>query len=150
MLLFLVSTGMALCQCHGEVVPHNKPPNPGKAVASPHCKGPDGLDSWALLYRPSGNDPSSESDRVPLAIVVARDGHVLRRIRGNAILWEWFFPDDQRIAFEDGPRHFVMVCRLLDLASGKVLAEYDCFHSPPHPPAWVQRLLAGKSTCTYF
>jgi hypothetical protein len=43
-----------------------------------------------------------------------------------------------------------MACKLLNLATSKIVAEYDCFQPPSHPPAWVQRLLAGKSTCTYF
>ena len=122
-------------------------PTVGPPVASSHCKGPDGLEGWKLLYRLPDNlyDPH---ERLPLALVLSNKGRVLHRIDGDPIIWDWFFVDNQKVALETGPLHFGMTCELIDVQSGKVLESYDCYNeTPSNPPDWVQTLEGGKAKC---
>jgi hypothetical protein len=107
-------------------------------TASAHRAGPAGLDSWTLKY----GVPDLNQGPLPGTLVVARNGRVVRRIEGDPFVWRWVFLDGgQQIAYETGPLHFGMSCVLLDLASGKRMADFDCYHDlPAGAPAWVSAL----------
>lgn len=146
-LLILVTSGTTPQQRK-----HNqKPPAPPQPVASsPHCYGPDALEGWTLLYPRPDAAVSGGPDRLPLALVLSRRGHIIRRIKGGSIIWTWFFVDDHSVAIETGPLHFGMQCQLVDIRSGKVVADYNCYdHPPENPPAWVSMLEAAGSSCGY-
>lgn len=104
---------------------------------SKHLAGPVGLDGWTLNYVVPG-----DTESYPEILVIARNGRTLREIKGHPFIWKWkFLNDGRQVAYETGPRHFALVCILLDLASGKQLATYDCYHMPlPNPPSWVNEL----------
>jgi hypothetical protein len=110
-----------------------------RPTESPHRTGPAGLEGWTL------NDtiPDHGEERFAFQLVVARKGHVVRRVGGHSLIWNWMFlPDGRRLAYEDGPLHFAMNCVLLDISSGKKIADYDCYHDPlgEAAPAWAKQL----------
>lgn len=122
----------------------------GPPVSSSHCQGPGGLEGWKLLYRlpDSPYDSPDRAGRLALGIEVRRKGRFVRRIYGNPVIWDWYFVDERRVAFESGPLHFGMECDLVDVDSGKLVAHYNCYHHPPKdPPQWVQTLENGGSVC---
>ncbi len=108
---------------------------------SPHRHGPNGLEGWT----PSHYDTITE-EPVPTSLVLGRRGHVVREIQGGPFLWRWMFQKDGRqVAFESGPLHFVLRCRLVETRSGRELASYDCNRAlPPDAPPWV-KLLEGTA-----
>ena len=89
-------------------------------ASSPHCQGPGTLEGWTLLYPRPDAVTFGGPDRLPLALLVSRGGHVIRRVQGSPIIWTWFFVDDHSVAIETGPLHFGMECQLIDINSGKV------------------------------
>jgi hypothetical protein len=104
---------------------------------SKHQAGPGGLEAWTLDYVVPG-----ETESYPEILVIARNGRILRKIDGNPFIWSWkFFANGQQIGYEIGPLHFEVTCVLLDLSTGKHLADYDCYHELPKPtPSWVKDL----------
>jgi len=108
-------------------------PVTGKPTESVHRKGPDGLEGWTLGYAVPGLTGTYSE-----ALVIARNGHILRKIDGHPFIWRWTFIDGARIAYETGPLHFSDECFLIDLTTGKSIANYDCYHwQPSKPPSWV-------------
>jgi hypothetical protein len=107
-----------------------------KPIESAHIAGPNGLEGWTLSEEIADHGP------LPTALVIARKGRVVRRIPGNHFLWKWRFESNgELVAFESGPLHFAMNCLLVDITSGKQVAEYDCFHElPQDAPKWVKEL----------
>lgn len=132
-LLFAMLTVVTAVPVWGQTVNCTTTPRESKHVAGPH-----GLEGWTLDSSipdsPYGNECFS------LALVIARNGQVIRRIKADPILWNWiFWKDGQQAALLQGPFHFVMVCTLLDIKSGKTLSTYDCFHKlPTNAPNWVK------------
>ena len=114
------------------------PSSPEQPTQSEHRAGPDGLEGWTL------NEiiPDHPNERFPMTLVIARKGHVLRKIAGDGFVWNWiFWADGKQVAYESGPLHFGMACILADVATGKRLASYDCFHGiPENAPAWLKAL----------
>jgi hypothetical protein len=109
----------------------------GGGTESPHRPGPHGLEGWTIDY------PTPKGGPMPRTLVIARNGHVLHRITAPALLFIWMFQDDgAHVAYSTGPQHFVEACILVDTASGKELADYDCFHDPvaSTAPSWVKLL----------
>jgi hypothetical protein len=147
-LLLLLATSGAAPQ---EGQRNQRPPSPGKpAASSPHCEGPGTLEGWTLLYPRPDAATSGAPDRLPLTLVVSRHGHIVRRVQGSPIIWTWFFVDDLTVAIETGPLHFGMECELVDIASGRILADYNCYdHPPDNPPQWVSVLENAASPCGY-
>jgi hypothetical protein len=74
--------------------------------------------------------------------MLARRGHVFRRISGSPFLWNWIFWDGGRqVAYEAAPLHFGKICILVDISTGRELASYDCYYEPPdRAPSWVKAL----------
>jgi hypothetical protein len=114
------------------------PPPPEQPTQSEHRGGPDGLEGWTLNY----TIPDHPNERFPMTLVIARKGHVLRKIDGNGFIWKWiFWADGRQVAYESGPLHFSLACVLADVGTGKQLASYDCFHGVPNDaPAWLKAL----------
>src|SRR5579872_135865 len=146
-LLFLTTSGTV----PGQEQRNQRPACATEAVAfSPHCQGPGALEGWTLLYPRPDAVISGGPDRLPLALVISRRGHIIRRIQGASIIWTWFFVDDQKVAIETGPLHFGMECQLVSISSGKVVADYNCYdHPPANPPQWVSVLEGAASPCGY-
>jgi len=116
-----------------------------KPTESEHVRGPHGMEGWTLDW------PIPESgygdERLPLTLVLARDGHILRRIDGDAFIWRWiFWADGTQVAYESGPLHFSVDCVLYDLAKGREISRVDCYHElPANVPDWVSALEASKA-----
>ena len=108
---------------------------------STHRRGPHGLEGWTLSRSLEGR---SMADVYPYALIIARDGKIIRRIEGGPFLWKWqFWAEGKQIAYQTGPLHFGLLCNLADLATGKERASVDCYHElPAHAPAWAAALEA--------
>lgn len=109
------------------------------AVESAHVAGPGGLEGWTesvVIDEVKGQGP------LPVALVIARHGKVVRRIEGSSFVWQWQFrPGGTEVAYETGPLHFSLRCVLADIRTGKELDSVDCFGDlPANAPAWVVEL----------
>jgi len=52
-----------------------------------------------------------------------------------------FTTDGKRIAYESGPLHYGLIsCYLMDIKSGKQLADFDCSRRDSGFPNWVEQL----------
>jgi hypothetical protein len=110
-----------------------------RPVESPHRAGPAGLEGWTLNWAL----PDKNQGRAAFTLVIARKGHILRRIEGGPTIWQWIFlSDGKHVALESGPLHFSMSCVLVDIASGKEVGSYDCYNheGEPDEPAWAKEL----------
>jgi hypothetical protein len=115
-----------------------------KPTESVHTKGPHGLEGWTL------ESPVPESsygdERFGFTLVLARDGQILRRIKGDPIVWRWmFWEDGKQVAYETESFHFSMACVLADVETGRELGRVDCYHElPADAPDWVKALEGKK------
>jgi hypothetical protein len=111
-----------------------------KPIESAHRAGPNGLEGWTESY------PMADGQSVPVNLVIAQRRHVIRRIQGNPFVWTWmFWADGKQVAYETGSLHFNMACRLVDIASGRQLANLDCYRElAEDAPAWVKALRGAK------
>jgi len=111
--------------------------NPTK---SDYIQGPHGYEGWTLNSPVPGSGYGDE--KLPLTLVVARNGHILRRISGDGFVWNWiFWADGRQVAYESGPLHFGLACVLYDLKKGRELSRVDCYHDlPQNAPDWVRAL----------
>ncbi len=113
-----------------------------KPISSEHVAGPNGLSGWTVSY--VLRDISNQGP-VPMRLLIARNGRVIRNIHGRPFVWRWvFLASGRQVAFEAGPLHFAMECVLLDVASGKEVAKFDCEPQPlaTEAPDWVRTLEA--------
>jgi hypothetical protein len=117
--------------------PQSTPPE-DKPTPSSHRTGPNGLEGWTLDFP----IPDHPGETFPFTLVIARNGHVVRKIDGDPFVWQWMFWNGGRqVAYESGPLHFGLQCTLVSLANGKQLASYDCFHGvPDNAPGWLKTL----------
>ncbi|HUY94200.1 MAG TPA: hypothetical protein VMU71_02835 [Terracidiphilus sp.] len=115
----------------------------GKPVESEHIAGPHGLEGWTM-NGPIPDDYNHEN--YPFELVIARRGKIIHRIEGGAFVWRWIFWDDGRkVAYEAGPLHFGLACNLYDLAKGRDIASFDCFHGvPDNAPPWLEALESSR------
>jgi len=114
-----------------------------KPTESEHVRGPNGLEGWTLnVPLPPPDRPNEE---FPVTLVIARNGHVIRKFQGGAFIWRWvFWADGKQVAYETGPLHFSLTCVLADVKTGRELASYDCFHGiPDDAPDWLEALEGG-------
>lgn len=111
-------------------------------VESEHRSGPNGLEGWTLNWP----IPDRPNERFPTTLVIARNGHVIRRIEGDAFVWNWiFWADGKQVAYESGPLHFGLSCILADVKTGRRVASYDCFHGiPDDAHDWLKALESGR------
>jgi hypothetical protein len=115
-----------------------------KPIQSAHTPGPDGLEGWTL------DSPVPDSgygdQRFAFTLVVARHGHIIRRISGEPIIWTWiFWADGSQVAYKTGSFHFNETCLLIRLSDGRKLNSYDCYNNlPPAKPDWVKALNATE------
>ncbi len=111
-------------------------------IESKHQRGADGWEGWTLNYPM----PDSPQDIYPMTLVLAHRGHIVHRIEGDAFVWNWMFlAEGHQIAYETGPLHFGMRCVLIETATAKTLADYDCWRElPADAPDWVKKLEALK------
>jgi hypothetical protein len=102
--------------------------------------GPDGLEGWTLDSPVRGSGYGDE--RFAFMLVIARHGHIIRRISGEPVIWKWiFWADGRQVAYETGAFHFTETCFLIRLSDGRKLDSYDCFHDLPLiKPDWVKAL----------
>lgn len=113
-------------------------------IESAHRHGPGQLESWTLKYVVPGLENQGP---LPMRLVIARGNKPVRVITGSpSFVWQWIFlRDGKEVAYETGPLHSSLGCVLLDVRSGKRLAEYDCFHElAPDAPDWVKALEADR------
>ena len=117
-------------------------PTIGKPISSEHRAGPDGVSGWTVNY--VVRDVSNQGP-LPMRLVIARNRRVIRKIQGLPFVWRWMFLDSGRqVAFEAGPLHFARECVLLDVASGRGIAKFNCNPQPlaADAPQWVKTLEA--------
>ena len=108
---------------------------------SPHRSGPNGLESWTLLYAIEGQGD------LPMRLVIACHGKTLQTIKGDGFVWKWIFlRQGEQVAYESGPLHFSLTCVLMDLKSGRELRRFNCFASPlpSNAPDWVKTLESSQ------
>lgn len=100
------------------------------------------LDHWDRADFDSGYG----DERFAFTLVIARHGHVIRRVTGEPIIWKWiFWADGRQVAYETGAFHFSDTCYLLRLSDGRKLDSYDCYHEVPlAKPDWVKALDAAE------
>jgi hypothetical protein len=117
--------------------PQSAPPA-DKPTPSEHRAGPDGLEGWTL----DSPIPDHPGETFPMTLVIARNGHIIRKIDGNGFVWQWIFWNNGReVAYESGPLHFGLQCILASVKTGKQLANVDCFHGiPENAPDWLKTL----------
>ncbi len=105
---------------------------------SPHRRGPHGLEGWTRSEDVEGQG------MLPVELILARNGRMIRRINDGPFIWRWLFlHNGKQIGYETGPLHFSMTCVLVEVASGRQLATYDCFSElPQNAPRWVELMEA--------
>jgi hypothetical protein len=107
---------------------------------TPHVHGPHGLEGWEPTFI---NKEYKDLGPLSIELVIARHGHVIRRIKGDSLMWNWMFlPDGRRVAYETGPLHFAMTCVLMDIRTGRRIDDFDCWNPTESTkvPAWVDAL----------
>jgi hypothetical protein len=111
-----------------------------RVTEAAHMKGPHGLEGWTV-DRPLP-DSRADQEKFPFSLVIARSGRIVRKIQGDPFVWRWiFWAGGRQIAYESGPLHFGMTCKLIDLATGLELGAQDCYHGVPEDaPAWEKAL----------
>ena len=136
--------GMLLALALAAVVAAQASEPTDKPTQSAHRSGPDGLEGWTLDAPVP--DSGYGDERFAFTLVVARHGHIIRRISGQPIIWSWiFWADGRQVADETGPFHFSSSCFLIRLADGRKLESHDCYHDlPPAEPDWVKALDAAE------
>lgn len=109
---------------------------------SAHRQGPHELEGWTL----SSSIPDHPDEKFPFTLVLARRGHIIRKISGDPFVWNWlFWADGSQVAYESGPLHFSMACVLASVSTGRELARYDCYSDiPADAPAWVKALESSQ------
>lgn len=109
---------------------------PNKPIESAHRAGPNGLEGW------TENHPLSDGQSYPTTLVIAQRRHVIRRIKGDPFVWRWMFrKNGKQVAYQTGSLHFNLSCVLVDLASGRQLANDDCYRElTDAAPAWEKAL----------
>jgi hypothetical protein len=134
--VFAILFGFMPCLCQNPR--HTKPAE--KPEESEHIQGPNGLKGWTENWPIEGSGYGDQ--KLPTTLVVARNGHILRRIEGDGFVWNWiFWADGRQVAYESGPLHFGLACALYDLKKGRELSRVDCYHDlPQNAPAWVRAL----------
>jgi len=112
---------------------------------SPHRRGPHGLEGWTRSEVVEGVESQGP---LPVELILARNGHVIRRITDGPFIWKFIFlPNGRQVAYETGSLHFNLSCVLVDIASGKQLADRDCYHGiPENAPRWLELLEDPSST----
>lgn len=110
-----------------------------KPIQSAHVAGPNGLEGWTESIT---IDEVANQGPLPVRLVIARHGKLVRRIDGSPFLWQWEFrPGGTQVAYEIGPLHFGMTCVLADIRTGKQLESVDCYQPPARMPKWAEELL---------
>ena len=109
-------------------------------IESAHRAGSNGLEGWTESY------PLTDGQSFPVNLVIAQRKHVIRRVQGDPFVWRWiFWENGKQVAYEAGSLHFNMVCRLVDIASGRQLANLDCYRElAEDAPAWEKALRNAK------
>jgi hypothetical protein len=107
---------------------------------SAHRRGPHGVEGWTRNYP----DPDEPGVRYAMMLVVGRDGKALHRFEQGTYVWKWmFWADGREVAYQSGPKHFMMRCILADVRTGKELENLDCFQELPETaPTWGKALVA--------
>jgi hypothetical protein len=113
-------------------------PKSERPTESEHLLGPNGMAGWTLNYP----NPDRPDERYPRTLILSRHGRIIRRFVGEHYVWKWiFWADGHQVAYKDGPPHFVMRCVLADVATGRRLADVDCFGElPSDAPHWLRKL----------
>ena len=118
----------------------HQPSQADKPSESSHRAGPNGLEGWTVIY------PSPDGRGYPTTLVIAQWGHVIRRIQGDPLVWKWMFLESgNQVAYQTGSLHFNMGCVLVDIASGRQLANLDCYRElAEDAPAWKKALQGAQ------
>ena len=115
---------------------------PACAQSSSHREGPHGLEAWTVSQP---EERLASQGPLPTELLIARKGRVIRRLRGGPFFWNLIFlQDGQQLAYTHGPLHFAMTCSLIQISTGRKIADHDCFSEQPDTaPLWVKQLLAA-------
>jgi hypothetical protein len=102
-------------------------------------QAPDGQTvGWLVDYA----DPDKGSPNAS-TIVVVQSGIVVRRFNTDQVFWSWaFFAQGRQVAYHVGPTHGEVQshCELHEIASGRLLAEWNGHLQDPQRPEWVKAL----------
>jgi hypothetical protein len=106
--------------------------------------GPQGLKACTLSYlvpelAPPGH--ATMDDVLPQRLIVYRYGRRLFSVKNGPFIWNFaFLENGKELAFAQGPLHFGMMCHLVLSATGKEVAQEDCFSSDEKSSKWVSDL----------
>ena len=102
---------------------------------------PDGVtEGWVLTY--DNPDPDRRWERLPLTLVVARRGKVVRRWEITTVQSWVFWEGGREVAYEEGGLHGPGSCFLVSVRTGRRLEEYpaECDDPKEDAPGWVKLL----------
>jgi hypothetical protein len=103
---------------------------------------PDGVTKgWIIAYPwPDQTETSQLWRTIPGTLVIARHGHVIRRITAGPSIRNWdFWMGGRQVVFETGPLHGPTDCVRADARTGKVLETWPgCDNLPENAPAWAK------------
>jgi len=107
----------------------------GAPAISPDQASVGWLAEFQDTSSPSPIDPDA------LALVVYRNGRIIRRVSGAPIVWDWRFErGGKAIAYSTGSRHGgANDCLLIEIDSGKVLEDWPT-SSSNQAPSWAEQL----------
>lgn len=94
---------------------------------------------WLAEFKDTSSPSPIDPDAFTL--VVYRNGHIIRRVDGDPIVWDWHFGrGGKAIAYSTGSRHGgANECLLVEIDSGKVLEDW-LTSSATKTPSWAEQL----------
>ncbi|MGN5478589.1 hypothetical protein ACTMU2_20945 [Cupriavidus basilensis] len=94
------------------------------------------FEGWTVIY------PSPDGQGYPTTLVIAQWEQVTHRIQGNPLVGKWmFWENGNQVAYQTGSLHFNMGGVLVDIASGRQLANLDCYRElAEDAPTWEKAL----------
>ena len=102
-------------------------------------EAPDGRTvGWLVDYADPDNGPPNAR-----TLVVFRGGVIVRRFNSEQVFWSWaFFAQGRQVAYHVGPTHGEVQshCELHDVATGRLLAQWNGDLQDAQRPEWVKRL----------
>jgi hypothetical protein len=126
----IISAAVVLCVFQVQTAPTTS--------ESAHVTGPRGLQGWTVNSSIEGYPGT-----FPTALVLTRNGKIVRCLAGGPFLWEWMFVGDGRlVAYETAAMHGPQEYVLEEIDSGKIVGQYhrvDIAHGH-EPPRWADRL----------
>jgi hypothetical protein len=126
----------------------------GKEALVPHQQNQTGIDDakisrdgrtagWLVSYPGPSSSPSYKSEGFQGALVVWRNGKIVRTFDTGPTYWSWAFAQaGDQVAYHSGPIHegSSSHCELREVKTGQLLASWDGDLQSPDRPTWTKAL----------